>query len=72
MFSVEQKRAISDGVQKLLRDTAHPELPDDEITFQLQVVGATAMSWATIQNNEAVPNPDVNPYNEQQAQAGKG
>ena len=71
MFSVAQKRAISDGVQKLLRDTAHPELPSGEITFSLEVTGATAMSWATIQNNGAVPNPSVNPWNEQQAKAGK-
>lgn len=72
MFSVEQKRAISDGVQKLLRDTAHPELPSGEIGFQLHVTGATAMSWADIMNNGAVPDPDVNPWNEQQAKAGKG
>lgn len=32
MFSVRQKREISEGVQKLLRDTGHPELPEGEIT----------------------------------------
>jgi hypothetical protein len=71
MFSVAQKRAISEGVQKLLRETNHPELPEGEITFTLQVAGATAMSWADIRNNGAVPNPGVNPWNEQQAKAGK-
>lgn len=71
MFSVDQKRAIADGVQKLLRETNHPELPEGEIAFSLSVNGATGMSWAVIQNNGAVPNPNVNPWNEQQAKAGK-
>lgn len=71
MFSVEQKRAIADGVQKLLRETSHPELPEGEIVFTLAVKGAENWSWANIQNNGAVPKPGVNPWNEQQAQAGK-
>ena len=37
MFSVEQKRAISNAVQKILRDTNHPELPAGEIKFKLHV-----------------------------------
>ena len=35
MFSVKQKREISDKVQKILRETAHPELPEGEIKFSL-------------------------------------
>ena len=67
MFSVQQKRDISDAVQKVLRDTSHPELPDTEIQFALHVDGAESWSWADIRNNGAVTNPGVNPHNEAQA-----
>ncbi|MEE8598503.1 MAG: hypothetical protein V3S69_03140 [Dehalococcoidales bacterium] len=66
MFSVNQKRDISDAVQKILRATHHPELPGDgdEISFNLHVDGAESWSWADIRNNGAVGNPGVNPHNE--------
>ena len=64
MFSVNQKRQISDAVQKILRDTNHPELPTGEIQFKLHVDGVEGWSWADIQNNGAVDNPSVNPHNE--------
>ncbi len=67
MFSVQQKRAIANVVQALLRDTQHPELPEGEIKFQLHVEGAEAWSWADIRNNGAVDKPEVNPWNEAQA-----
>jgi len=66
MFSVRQKREISDAVQKVLRETNHPELSKGEIIFQLQVEGAESWSWANILNNGAVINPSVNPHNEAQ------
>ena len=68
MFSVRQKREITDAVQKILRETNHPELPSlpHEIQFRLQVDGASIWSWATIANNGAVTNPEVNPHNEAQ------
>lgn len=66
MFSVRQKREIADAVQKILRDTNHPELPTGEIQFALHVKGGGPMSWADIRNNGAVPNPGVNQWNEQQ------
>lgn len=66
MFSVQQKREISKAVQKILRDTHHPELPDGEIIFTLHVKGAEAWSWADIQNNGAVPQPSSNLWNETQ------
>ena len=54
MFSVKQKRAISDAIQKLLRDTGHTELPHGEIKFKLHVLGKNPYwSWADICNNEA-------------------
>ena len=37
MFSVRQKREIAEKIQAILRETAHPELPDDEIAFILRV-----------------------------------
>lgn len=66
MFSVNQKRQIADAVQKVLRDTHHPELPVGEIQFSLHVLGAESWSYADIRNNGAVPNPGVNPWNESQ------
>lgn len=67
MFSVQQKRNIAEAVQKILRDTNHPELPAGEIQFLLHVDGAESWSWADIRNNGAVHNPGVNPWNEAQA-----
>ena len=67
MFSVKQKREISEKVQQLLRATDHAELPPGEIHFLLHVDGAAPWSWADIRNNGAVEKPDVNPWNELQA-----
>lgn len=66
MFSVQQKREISEAVQKILRDTNHPELPEGEIQFALQVAGKESWSWADIRNNGAVKEPGINPHNEAQ------
>ena len=66
MFSVNQKRAIADAVQKILRNTNHPELPVGEIQFNLSVKGGEAWSWAEIRNNGAVLTPDATPWNELQ------
>jgi len=67
MFSIQQKREISEKVQQILRETNHPELPKGEIEFVLIVTGAEAWSWAEIKNNGAVPIPGINPWNEKQA-----
>lgn len=64
MFSITQKRELSDSIQALLRSTNHPELPGSEIEFTLRVKGRESWSWAQIENNAAVPNPSVNPWNE--------
>lgn len=66
MFSVTQKRHISEEVQRILRETNHPELPAGEIQFSLHVDGAESWSWADIRNNGAVPIPSINPWNELQ------
>jgi hypothetical protein len=64
MFSVRQKREISDKIQNLLRKTNHPELPNTEIEFSIHIHGANDWSWAIIKNNSAITNPSVNPHNE--------
>lgn len=61
---MRQKRAIAEAVQRILRDTGHPELPTGEIQFRLRVDGAQSWSFAEIRNNGAVPTPEVNPWNE--------
>lgn len=66
MFSVRQKREIVDKIQAVLRETNHPELPEGEIQFVLQVNGKANWSWAVIENNGAVDNPGINPWNEAQ------
>ncbi len=54
MFSVRQRKEISDKVQKILRETNNPELPKGEISFSLHVKGDTIFSWEDIKNNGAV------------------
>ena len=44
MFSHDEKRIIANRVQKILRETNHPELPSGEIKFLLHVEGAEAWS----------------------------
>lgn len=66
MFSLNQKRQISDAVQRILRETNHPELPIGEIQFHLHVNGDADWSWADIKNNGAVTQPTINPWNELQ------
>jgi len=66
MFSIRQKRDISEKIQKILRETNHPELPEGEIQFQIHVEGKEHWSWADIKNNGAVTNPEINIHNELQ------
>ena len=66
MFSTQRKREISDAVQKILRATGHPELPETEIQFHLHVDGAASWSYADIKNNGAVVDPETNQHNEEQ------
>lgn len=68
MFSVKQKQLIAEQVQKILRKTNHPELPEGEIRFTLHVDGAESWSWAEIHNNGMYKDkaPSVNPWNEAQ------
>lgn len=51
MFTREQKHAIAEAIQRLLRATNHPGLPTGEIQFKLHVRGVTAWQYANIVNN---------------------
>lgn len=64
MFSVRQKREISEAIQEILRKTGHPELPESEIEFCIDIKGAASWSFAKIKNNGMIKNPTVNPHNE--------
>lgn len=66
MFSIRQKREISEAIQKILRETNHPELPEGEIKFFLHVEGDESWSWADIRNNGDVLHPGINFHNESQ------
>ncbi|NOR27508.1 MAG: hypothetical protein GQ540_03150 [Lutibacter sp.] len=66
MFSIRQKREISDSIQKILRKTNHDELPKGEIQFAIHIDGAENWSWADIRNNGAITNPSKNNWNERQ------
>ena len=67
MFSKEQKQKIAAGVEKLLLDIGHPEMPSTKPEFFLRVEGFCPLSWAEIQPNwmYGSDNPSsINPYNE--------
>jgi hypothetical protein len=66
MFSVQQKRDLAEKIQKAIRETNHPELPQGEIKFHIHIDGAESWSWADIENNGSVITPGVNPWNEMQ------
>lgn len=51
MFSIRQKQKIADEIQKIIRATNHPELPDGEIEFEIHIKGKEDWSWADIKNN---------------------
>ncbi len=70
MFSITQKRHIAEEVQRILRETNHPELPKGEIKFLLHVDGAESWSWADIKNNGDCQKPTVNLWNETQQHNG--
>ena len=70
MFSVAQKRQISQAVEKVLLDLHHPEMPVEKPRFHLRVEGAESWSWADIEPNwtfDDAHKPGVNPFNEQVA-----
>jgi len=53
VFLPNTKKTIAEKVQKILRETNHPELPKGEIQFLLHVDGDEGESWANIRNSGA-------------------
>lgn len=49
MFTLDQKIQISAAIQKLLRDSNQPQLPEGEIEFSLVVLGKDD-DWDSIRN----------------------
>ena len=67
MFSMEQKRQIAEGVEKIVLGFKHPEMPTEKPRFSLHVDGKESWSFADIQPNwmfDDANKPGVNPWNE--------
>jgi len=66
MFSMAQKKEISQKVEELLLSYKHPEMPGEKVEFHLKVVGKESWSWADIEPNWHFENkePGVNLFNE--------
>ena len=67
MFSVDQKKKIAAGIEKLLLSLNHPEMPKEKPEFKIHIAGKEGWSWADIEPNwkynDSNP-PSVNPFNE--------
>ena len=70
MFSLKQKQQIAAGIEKILLEINHPEMPKEKPVFKLHVEGKESWSWADIEPNwiyqEGYRTPDVNQWNERQ------
>ena len=67
MFSLAQKRKISEEVEKVILSFNHPEMPKSKPYFKLHIDGAETWSWADIEPNWCFDdkNPSINPWNEE-------
>lgn len=70
MFSVAQKRQISEAVEKAILAIGHPEMPAEKPKFKLHIDGKESWSYADIEPNWVYDDkePGVNPWNEAQAE----
>ncbi len=67
MFSVKQKQQLAAGIEKLILDIGHPEMPTEKLNFHLSVIGKEPWSWAEIKPNwmfDENNKPGINPHNE--------
>lgn len=66
MFSVEEKIEIAKGIEKILLDLDHPEMPNEKPDFKIHIDGKESWSWADIEPNWKFKNkePVTNPWNE--------
>jgi hypothetical protein len=67
---MKQKQSIAAGIEKILLDLNHPEMPKERPFFKLLVGGTQAWSWADIAPNwtfDENHKPGINPHNERVA-----
>lgn len=68
MFSMEQKRKISEIVEKAILKLNHPEMPKEKPKFKLHIDGEKSWSFADIKPNwvfdDEHKKPGINPFNE--------
>lgn len=67
MFSVAEKKKIAEGVEKILLELDHPEMPKEKPVFKLHVDGKESWSWADIEPNWKYGDdnpPNISPWNE--------
>ena len=68
MFSMEQKRKISEIVEKAILELNHPEMPKEKPKFKLHIDGKESWSFADIEPNwvfdDGHKKPGINPFNE--------
>ena len=67
MFSKEEKRKIADGIEKILLDLKHPEMPDKNPMFRIHIDGKESWSWAELEPNWTFKSGKpmgINPFNE--------
>jgi hypothetical protein len=70
MFSLEEKKKISDAVEKVLLEINHPEMPEEKPKFMLHVGGLEDWSFANISPNwtyDENNKPTTTAWNEWQA-----
>ena len=68
MFSLNEKKIIAEGVEKLLLNLNHPEMPKQRPIFDLHVAGKESWSWADIKPNWIYENkePSISDWMERQ------
>ena len=48
MFSKSEKQIIADGIEKILLELNHPEMPKENPDFKIHINGKESWSWADI------------------------
>ena len=51
MFSKQEKITIADGIEKILLNLNHPEMPKEKPMFKIHIDGKENWSWADIEPN---------------------
>ena len=51
MFTINEKKKISEEIEKLLLSFNHPEMPKEKPDFKIHINGKESWSWADIEPN---------------------